>query len=377
MYDDDDFIIKEGKADKPIGYPPKNTFVRKALEKTYISILGAIDLGDFETFLKESADLTYDEAKNKLITQYGTQKDLSEARLKARSEEAEAKMEQAEREVLAEQRTLQDEFAEVEEVARKHLEENLELSRRNRELGKEVERLKAELEKKAVPAALPPGAPPAAPAAPAAPAITPEHGREYREFRKRITEFLTQKEIDEIANEIFDILEHQEVNRLTRKDAEELLAELRNIAQKKSMQELEKRISPPAKRRAVKPREEVPEDMLPARRRREEIAPPFLGISPAQVVYRYTEPDMEKFVSMGEEFVRDFELERVIKYNRLLGFPEHWYTISPFGKRERYGWDMASAMREAVDHLRKFTWKRLIKDFGIPEDYIRAWQQLP
>ncbi len=375
MYDDDDFIIGE-KADKPIGYPPTNAFVRNALEKTYISILGALDLGDFETFLKESADLTYDEAKNKLITQYGTQKDLSEARLKARSAEAEAKMEQAEREVLNEQRTLETEFAEVERIARQYLGENLELSRRNEEFRREVERLKAELEKKAVPTALPYAAPPGAP--PAAPAITPEHGNQYQEFRKRITGFLTQREIDDIANEIFDILEHQEFNRLTRKDAEELLTELRTTAQKKSMLELEKRISPPAaRRRAGKPGEAAPEEVQPARRRRGEEIVPFLGISPAQVVYRYTEPDTERSVSMGEEFIRDFELERVIKFNRLLGFPEHWYTLSPFGKRERYGWDMASAMREAVDHLRKFSWQSLIKDFGIPEDYIKAWKLMP
>ena len=365
MFDEDDFVVREKKGvDKPIGYPPTNAFVRKALEKTYISILGALDVGDFETFLKEVADLTYDEAKNKLITQYGTQKDLSEARLKARTVEAEAKMEQAEREVLAEQRTLETEFAEVEEVARRYLGENLELSRRNEELRREVARLKAELEKKAVPTALPPAAPPAAPpAVPAVPVIPTERGSQYQEFRKRITDILPQREIDEIANEIFDILEHQEFNRLTRRDAEELLAELRTIAQRKSMLELEKRISPP-----------------PARMRREEkiAAPmPFIGISPAQVVYRYTAPETAMFVSMGAEFVRDFELERVIKYNRLLGFPEHWYTISPFGKRERYGWDMASAMREAVDHLHKFSWRSLEKDFGIPRDYIDAWKLMP
>lgn len=368
MYDDDDFIVREGRADKPIGFPP-NPIIRQALEKTYISILGAIDLGDFQTFLKEVADLTYDEAKNKLITQYGTQKDLSEARLKAISSEAEAKMEQAEREVLNEQRTLETEFAEIEEVAHRTLAENLELSRRNEEFRKEVERLKAELKKKEVPVAVPPAAMPGAP--PAGPPSPTEHGSQYQEFRKRITDFLTQRKIDEIANEIFDIIEHEEVNRLTRKDAEELLAELRAIAQKKSMLSLEKRISPPPAKR----KEAVPEK--PARRRREEIAPPFLGISPAQVVYRYTEPDTETFVSMGEEFVRDFELERVIKYNRLLGFPETWYTMSPFGKRERYGWDMASAMREAVVHLRKFTWASLEKDFGIPRDYIEAWKMMP
>lgn len=368
MSDDDFYTIGE-KTDRPLGYPP-GAIYRKALENLYISIVGAIDIGDIETFFKESADLTFDEAKQKMLEQYGTAKTLSEARLKARSTEAEAKMEQAEREVLAEQRSLESEFAEVEQVARQYLGENLELSRRNEDLRKEVERLKAELEKKAVPVAVPPTALPGV----AAPVPPPEHGNRYQEFRKRITDFLTQREIDDIANEIYDILEHKEFNMLTLKDAEEFLTELRTIAQKKSMLELEKRISPPPARRR-KPEEEVPEK--PVRRRREEIIPPFIGISPAQVVYRYTVPDTEKFVSMGEEFVRDFELERVIKYNRLLGFPEHWYTISPFGKRERYGWDMASAMREAVDHLRKFTWQSLIKDFGIPEDYIKAWKTLP
>ena len=57
MFDADDFIVGEGRADKPIGYPPTNAFVRQALEKTYISIMGALDVGDFETFLKEVADL--------------------------------------------------------------------------------------------------------------------------------------------------------------------------------------------------------------------------------------------------------------------------------------------------------------------------------
>lgn len=364
---EDDFTVREGRADKPIGYPP-NPIIRQALEKTYISVVGAIDLGDFETFLKESADLTYDETKNKLITRYGTQKDLSAARLKARSEEAEAKMEQAERETLAEQRTLEDEFAELDEIAKKRLSENLDLIRRNDEMEKELKRLREELAKAKAPVL------PAEPlAAPALPAVSAEHGSQYKEYRGRITDFLRQWEIDDIANEIFDILEHQEFNRLTRKDAEEFLAELRTMAEKKSMEALEKRISPPAKRRAEKPKEEVPEK----RRREKEIAPVFIGISPAQVVYRYTEPDMGTFISMGEEFVRDFELERVIKYNRLLGFPEQWYTMSPFGKRERYGWDMASAMREAVDHLRKFTWASLEKDFGIPRDYIEAWKLLP
>ncbi len=359
MSEIDDFAVREGRADKPVGYPP-NPIIRHALEKTYISIVGALDVGDIETFFKEVADLTYDEAKNKLITRYGTQKDLSEARLKAKSSEAEAKIEQAEREMFSEQRTLEDEFTELDELARKRLSENLDLNRRNDEMERELKRLREELAKTKAPVAQP--------AVPLG-----EHGSEYQEFRGRITDFLRQRDIDDIANEIFDILEHQEFNRLTRKDAEEFLAELRTMAEKKSMEALEKRISPPAKRRAEKPEEVSP----PLRRRGEEITPQFIGISPAQVVYRYTEPDMERFVSMGEEFVRDFELERVIKYNRLLGFPEPWYTMSPFGKREIYGWDIASAMREAVEHMRKFTWASLEKDFGIPRDYIEAWKMLP
>lgn len=360
MVDYDDFVVREGKADKPIGYPP-NPIVRKALENLYISITGALDVGDFTTFSKEVADLTYDEAKQKMLEQYGTAKTLSEAKLKAKSVEAEARMEQAEREVLAEQQSLEEAFKELDEIARKRLAENLEMMRKNDELLREIAKMKA-----APPVTAPPVAPPP----------SPEHGNRYQEFKGRISDFLTQREIDDIANEIFDIIEHKEFSRLTLKDADGLLIELRTIAQKKSMLELEKRISPPsAKRRAGKPREEVPEK--PVKKRREEIIMPFIGISPAQVVYRYTAPDTEKFVSMGEEFIRDFELERVIKYNRLLGFQEHWYTLSPFGKRERYGWDMASAMREAVEHLRKFTWVSLEKDFGIPRDYIEGWKVLP
>lgn len=269
MENTDDFIIREGKADKPIGYPP-NPIIRHALEKTYISIVGALDLGDFETFLKESTDLTYDEAKEKLITQYGTPKDLSAAKLKAKSTEAEAKIEQAEREALAEQRTLENEFAEVEQVAREYLAENIDLTRRNKELEREIKRLRGvELERKPVPAT-PPPVPPSVPVAPA-PAVPPEHGSQYQEFRKRITEFLTQKEIDDVANEIFDILEHQEYNRLTKKDAEELLAELRGLAEKKSTAELEKRISPPAgKRRERREREKIVPERVPRRRREEE-----------------------------------------------------------------------------------------------------------
>ena len=177
MVDYDDLVVREGKADRPIGYPP-GPIVRQALEKTYISIVGALDLGDFETFLKEVSDLTYDEAKNKLIAQYGTQKDLSAARLKAKSAEAEAKIEQAERETLAEQKTLEDEFAEIEQVAKEYLADNLELSRRNQELESELRRTREELEKaRAAILAIPPVARVPTPLALGVPVA---HGSQYQ-----------------------------------------------------------------------------------------------------------------------------------------------------------------------------------------------------
>jgi hypothetical protein len=35
-------------------------------------VLGSEDVGDFRTFMKEAADLTYDEARRKLFKTYGT-----------------------------------------------------------------------------------------------------------------------------------------------------------------------------------------------------------------------------------------------------------------------------------------------------------------
>jgi hypothetical protein len=35
-------------------------------------VLGSEDIGDFRTFMKEAADLTYDEARRKLLKTYGT-----------------------------------------------------------------------------------------------------------------------------------------------------------------------------------------------------------------------------------------------------------------------------------------------------------------
>ena len=361
MSDDDDFIVREGRADKPIGFPP-NPIIRQALEKTYISIVGAIDLGDFETFLKEVADLTYDEAKNKLITQYGTPKDLSEARLKAKSAEAEAKMEQAEREARAEQRTLEEEFAEIEEVAHRTLSDNLELSRRNTELERELKRLKEELAKaKAVPpAALPPGAP--VPAFP--PAAPPAHGSMYDEYLRRISEVITVRDMDELASEIFEIIEKEEYYLLTKSDIDELMKRLRVISERRAMQLAEMKI-PEIKPKIRKPEEVRPGVELPA----------FVGILPPQVMHRYLRPDIEKATFAGEEFVRDYELERTIIRNNLLLFPPHWYAFPPSEKKRRYGWDIATAFKHAVEYLHKFSWDDLIRDYGIPEKYVEAWKK--
>lgn len=59
-----------------IRYPP-NPILRKHLQNLYIDIMGALDVGDFETFLKESADLTYEDVKAKMIQIYGLPKSES------------------------------------------------------------------------------------------------------------------------------------------------------------------------------------------------------------------------------------------------------------------------------------------------------------
>lgn len=364
MYDDDEFMIGE-KADKPIGYPPTNAFIRHALEKLYISIVGAIDVGDFETFLKEVADLTYDEAKEKMLREYGTQKELSEARLKAKSADAAFKLELAEQEVRAEQRTLEEEFAEIEEVAHKTLADNLDLSRRNIDLERELKRMKEELAKaKAVPpVALPPGVPvPYVPAAP--PAGTPVHGSMYDEYLRRISEVITMRELDELASEIFDIIEREEYYKLTKSDTDELMKRLRQTSERRAMQLAEIRLP------EIKPKIRKLEEGRPGVE-----APVFFGVLPPQVMHRYLRPDIEKATFAGEEFVRDYELERTIIRNNLLLFPPHWYAFPPLEKKRRYGWDMSTAFKHAVEYLHKYSWEDLTKDYGIPEKYVEAWKK--
>lgn len=364
MFDADDFIVGEGRADKPIGYPPTNIFIRHALEKMYISIVGALDLGDFETFLKESADLTYDEAKDKMIREYGTPTELSQARLKAKSAEAASKLEVAEQEARAEQRTFEQEFTELDEIARKRLGENIELSHRNAELEKELKRLKQEMAKvKAVPpAALPPGAP--APYVPAAlPAAPPVHGSMYNEYLRRISEVITMRELDELASEIFDIIEREEYYKLTKSDTDELMKRLRQTSERRAMQLAEIRLP------EIKPKIRKLEQVRPGVE-----APVFFGVLPPQVMHRYLRPDIEKATFAGEEFVRDYELERTIIRNNLLLFPPHWYAFPPTEKIRRYGWDLASAFKHAVTFLHKYSWEDLERDYGIPKKYIDVWR---
>lgn len=311
MYDPDDFIIKEGRADKPLGYPIRG-IVRKALENLYISIVGALDVGDFETFLKESADLTYDEAKDKMVREFGTPKELSEARMKARSSEAASKLEIAEQEALAEQRTLEQEFDELDEVARQRLAENLTLTHRNDELEKEVKRLKEELLKvKVVPPPVPRVTAPPSPAA---------HGSMYHEFKRRISEVVSIQEINEVANEIYEIAEREEYSKLPKSDITELIEDLRRIGERRSMKLAEMKI-PEIKPtvRKVKPLDRV------------EAPPAFVGVLPPQVMHRYLRPDIEEANFAGQNFIIDHELIRTIIRNNLLLFPAVVCT-SPSGK---------------------------------------------
>lgn len=369
---DDEFRVSE-PTEKPIGYPPTNSFVKQALEKLYISILGAIDLGDFDTFLRESADLTYDEAKDKMIREYGTPTELSQAGLRAKTSEAASKLKIAEQEALAEQRTFEQEFAELDEVARKRLGENLELSRRNEGLEREIRRLKEELGR--VKAPLPEVPLPVAPT-PFAPTPPAAHGSMYEEYRRSISQAVTIADINDLANEIFEILEREEYNKLTRQDITELRDELRKAAESRAIKLAEMRI-PGAKPKIRRVPAIEKEEEIPFRKREKREVPAYpIPSGKVQVVHVYTRPDTETFSSMGEEFIRDFELENTIKINRLLTFPDHWYTLSPWGKKEVYGWDLATAMREAVQHLHKFSWDSLIHDYGIPAEYIKAWKTI-
>lgn len=353
----DDYFIREKSGEQPIGFPPSG-IIRRSLENLYVSITGVLDIGDFTTFLKESADLTYDEAKEKLLEQYGTPKTLSEARLKAKTAEAEAKLEQAEREVRAEQKTIEQEFAELEETANKRLVESFEMIRRNEELEREVRRLREELAKaKAAPAAAPPGVP--APPVPAAPPAA--HGGMYQEYRKRISEVTTIAEINDLAAEIFDIAEREEYGKLTKSDIGELLEELRKTGERRAIKLAEMRLP------EIKPRiRKVPPP--------EREAVPFIGVLPPQVMHRYSNPDTETVEAFGERFTRDYELERTILRNNLLLFPPQWYALPHGEKIRRYGWDLASAFKHAVTFLHKFSWEDLERDYGIPKKYIDAWR---
>ncbi len=365
---DDDFAVHE-KADKPIGVSP-NPIIKKALENLYVSIVGALDVGDFETFLKESADLTYDETKDKMLREYGSPKQLSEAGLRAKSEDAKAKIEQAEREALAEQKTFEDEFTELDEIARQRLGEVLDLTRRNDALESEVIRLKEELEKTKAAPGIPPSI--SLPVPPPVPSIPPAHGSMYNEYKKLITPFLSAKEGDDLVSEIFEIAEREEFDKLTKEDITELLRELGEMRAKASMKELEKKIAPERGIKKQKPKEKPQE-------REEEImrgvGPEFFGVLPSRVMYRYGRPDPETAVFQDIPFFRDHELERTIIRNNLLLFPPQWYMLPSEEKINRYGWTIKTAFQHAVEHLHKYSWDDLTRDYGIPKEYVAEWRK--
>ncbi len=363
--EEDDFIIREGRADKPIGTSP-NPIIKKALENLYISIVGALDVGDFATFLKEVADLSYEEAKDKMIREYGSPTQLSAARMKAKSSEAASRLEIAEQEAAAEQRTLEQEFVELEEIARKRLGENFELSRRNQELENELKRLKEELTK--VKAPLLPGAPVTPIPAPAVPTA---HGSMYDEYRRRINEVITIHDMNDLAAEIFDIAEREEYYKLTKPDITELLERLRKVSGTRAIKLAEMKISGPV--RPIKPKE--PEEVKRGARKKAEV-PEFFGALPPHVMYRYGRPDPETSIFQDIPFYRDHELERTIIRNSLLLFPPIWYALPSEEKISRYGWDLASAMQHAVEALHKFSWEDLERDYGIPEKYVEAWRKM-
>lgn len=80
-----------------IGSPP-NHIMKMQLEKLWASILGAVDVKDFDTWIKEAADLTYQEAKERLIKEYGSP-DL-ESRYKELEERAERAAESGKEEFI-------------------------------------------------------------------------------------------------------------------------------------------------------------------------------------------------------------------------------------------------------------------------------------
>ncbi len=232
---------------------------------------------------------------------------------------------------------IEEDFDEMEEIARKRLAENLDLFRKNAALESDIEQLKKEIAKAKVVC-------PAISAVPAAPAIPLEHGSMYQEFRKRVAQATTLIEINETADEIFEIVEEGN-GRLTGKDIDELLPGLR-----KKM--------PEEKRRA----------RIPVEKRVE--APP-----PVPQVYIYTRPDTRAAVYMGKGFVRDMELERNIAANKLLAFSPDWYLLPAEEKRKRYGADIPTAFRSGVDQ-RKYSWEDLTAIYGIPAEYVQAWKKV-
>ncbi len=271
MSNEDDYVVNEKKSDKPIGYPP-NPIIKKNLEKLYISITGSLDVGDFTTYLKEISDLTYIEAKNKLLATYGSPKQLSEAKLRAKTRDAEEKLAHYEQQAANEQRTLEQEFSELDEIARQRLDENLNLIRKNEELQKEIQRLKAEIEKtkeiqpviptptplqpkaieiKAVPQPTPepiptPTQPPETPPSPP-PTIPPTHGSLYEQFKIKVNFARTVTELNKISADVFDILAKDETEKLTDADISELRQDL-----KQAFESVERRSAERAARPAPK-----------------------------------------------------------------------------------------------------------------------------
>jgi hypothetical protein len=271
MFEDDDFLIGE-KADKPLGYPPTGIY-RRNLENLYISIVGALDVGDFTTFLKEVSDLTYSEAKDKLIATYGSPKQLSAAKMKAKSKDDEAKLAHAEQQSRDEQRSFETEFAELDEIARKRLAENLELIRKNEELEKEVKRLKTEIETKAFPTPAPTSPPTIQAKAPPPPSLPPqippskvpeikikptipqtitptpprEHGRLYDQLKIKINFSNSISELQRIAVDIYGILSRDEMEKLNDADISELLEDIG-----KARESIERRAAERAARPAPK-----------------------------------------------------------------------------------------------------------------------------
>jgi hypothetical protein len=279
---DEEFLVAERakKSWDVLGYPPP-PLMRRHLENLYKSITGSLDVGDIETFFREVADISYQEARDRLIATYGTPQELSAAKYKAKSREEEEKLASAEQQARDEQRSLEKEFEELDEIARKRLGENLELQRRNEQLQKELEQLKAELEKaKAIPTPLPPVPPstktfeiipipqPArVPSARIPPTITPKpppkHGSEYNTLKSQINFALYASEFNRIERVIFNILEKDETDKLTDADITELREELVKARESASRRAAERAARPAQK--ITRPGASAPPAGSPAR----------------------------------------------------------------------------------------------------------------